>query len=111
MYITMVKKVMADGSPCRKCKEVESRLAEANYLDRINRVVIADERDMQSEGMLLAERHHVSLAPFFIVENDQGNEKIYTVYFKFVKEILNAPTSEKEEIADIMDNNPDLDYI
>jgi hypothetical protein len=109
--ITMVKKLLADGSPCRKCREVESRLSEGNYLHRIDRVVVADEADPDSEGMRLAKKHQVSLAPFFIVEDNQGHEKIYTVYFKFVREILNVTTTEAEEIADIMDNNPDLDYL
>ena len=55
--------------------------------------------------------HNVKLAPFFIVEDSNGNETIYTVYFKFVKEILNATATEAEVLSEIMDNNPDLDYI
>jgi hypothetical protein len=111
MYITMVKKILADGSACRKCAEVESRLIEANLLDKIDSVVIADERDQNSDGMLLAAKHQVELAPFFIVRDEHGNEKVYTVYFRFVKDVLNARTTDTEEIADIMDNNPDLDYL
>jgi hypothetical protein len=111
MHITMVKKILADGSACRKCAEVESRLIEANLLDKIDSVVIADERDQNSDGMLLAAKHQVKLAPFFIVRDEPGNEHIYTVYFRFVKEVLNARTTDTEEIADIMDNNPDLDYL
>ncbi|MGY8814862.1 MAG: hypothetical protein ACKVHQ_09105 [Gammaproteobacteria bacterium] len=111
MKITLVKKILSDGSPCKKCIEVESRLSKSGHLDRIDSVVIADERDLDSEGMLLAKKHNVTLAPFFIVEDFQGNVKIYTVYFKFLKEILDTKSTEAEEIADIMDNNPDLDYI
>ena len=111
MNITMVKKILDNGSPCRKCQEVDKRLTDGGYQNRINRVVIADERDPESEGMRLAKMHNVKLAPFFIVEDSNGNETIYTVYFKFVKEILNATTTEAEELSEIMDNNPDLDYI
>jgi hypothetical protein len=111
MHITMVKKLLADGTPCRKCQEVESRLTESGLIGRINHIVIADERDPDSEGMRLAARHGVKLAPFFIVTNDQGEEKIYTVYFRFLNEVLNARSSEAEEVADIMDSNPDLDYL
>jgi len=111
MHIIMVKKILADGSVCRKCAEVESRLIEANLLSNIDSIIIADEREQNSEGMLLASKHQVELAPFFIVRDEHGNEKIYTVYFKFVKEVLNARTTDSEEIADIMDNNPDLDYL
>ncbi len=59
MYITLVKKVLADGSPCRKCAEVETRLRESGYLSRIHDTVIADERDPASPGMELARRHNV----------------------------------------------------
>ncbi len=111
MLITLVKKIKADGSPCRKCAEVEQRLQESGFSDKIDRVVIADERDKESEGMLLARQHQVELAPFFIVEDEQGNTQIYTVYFRFLKEVLNSKTSEQDEIAELMDSNPDLDFI
>jgi hypothetical protein len=61
--------------------------------------------------MLLATEHNVDRAPFFIVEQDSGAVDIYTVYFKFVKEVLNAQTSEDEELQEIMNDNPDLDFI
>ncbi len=111
MNITMVKKIMKDGSSCRKCADVLSQLEENNLLHRIDQIVIADERDPNSEGMILAKEHNVDLAPFFVVEEDGQAAKIYTVYFKFVKEILSEGTSEKQEIKEIMDQNPDLDYL
>lgn len=80
-------------------------------MDRIDRVVIADERDPGSEGMLLAKRHQVDLAPFFMVEDDEGPVRVYTVYFRFLKEVLNARTTQQEEVAEIMDRNRDLDFI
>ena len=79
-----------DGEPCKKCLEVEQRLTDADLMDRIDQIVIADERDPESEGMKLAAMHEVSLAPFFMVEDDNGSTMIYTIYFKFVKEVLNA---------------------
>lgn len=111
MHITLVKKILDDGSPCRKCTEVESRLRESGYLARIDDIVIADERDPDSPGLRLAQERDVDRAPFFIVRDGQGNEKIYTVYFRFLKEVLQQNPSEQEEIAEIMDNNPDLDYL
>ena len=110
MNITMVKKVFADGSPCKKCGEIEEKMRAAGQLERIDRTVIADESNDQSEGMLLATEHVVDRAPFFIVERDGEPAKIYTVYFKFVKEVLNAKTSEEDEIAEIM-NDVDLDFL
>jgi|TARA_B110000908_G_scaffold103554_1_gene121953 hypothetical protein len=110
MKITMVKKIFADGSPCKKCGEIEEKMRVAGQLERIDRTVIADESNDQSEGMLLATEHAVDRAPFFIVERDGEPAKIYTVYFKFVKEVLNAKTSEEDEIAEIM-NDVDLDFL
>jgi tRNA(Ile)-lysidine synthase TilS/MesJ len=110
MKITMVKKVFPDGSPCKKCGEVEEKMRAAGQLQRIDRVVIADEANDQSEGMLLAAEHNIDRAPFFIVERDGQQTEIYTVYFKFVKEVLDSETSEEEEIAEIMNDN-DLDFL
>jgi hypothetical protein len=70
MKITMVKKLFADGSPCKKCGEVEEKMRAAGHLERLDRVVIADEADPASEGMVLAALHTVDRAPFFIVERD-----------------------------------------
>ena len=111
MHITMVKKIKKDGSPCRKCADVVSQLEENNLLDRIDQIVIADERDPNSPGMILAKEHNVDLAPFFVVEEDGKATKIYTVYFKFVKEVLAEGVNEQQEVKEILDHNPDLDYL
>ena len=107
----MIKKIKEDGSPCRKCAEVEKRLRDAGLSDRINRVIIADERDPDSEGMRLAAQYNVDRAPFFIVEEDGKTPYIYTIYMKFLKEVLEVETSEQDTLQDIMDTNPDMDYI
>ena len=111
MHITMVKKIMKDGSPCRKCADVLSQLEENKLLDKIDQIVIADERDPDSEGMILAREHQVDLAPFFVVEEEGQAAKIYTIYFKFVKEVLSEQISEQEEIKEIMQQNPDIDFL
>lgn len=111
MKITFVKKIKVDGNPCRKCAEVQSRLEKEGYMNRIDRTVIADERDINSEGMQLAKQYSVNLAPFFLVENEGKEAIIYTVYFKFINEVLNGQTSEEEAAKDILDANPDLDFL
>jgi len=88
MKITMIKKIKADGSACRKCADVEQRLQKSGYEDLIDRIVIADERDPHSEGMVLARQHNVELAPFFIVEQDNGDIDIYTIFHRLIKEVL-----------------------
>lgn len=85
----------------------------AGQLALIDETLIADERDPSSPGMRLARELGVTLAPFFVVETG-GDTVVYTVYLKFVREVLNdngavAPSSE--EAADILRSNPDLDLI
>lgn len=108
--ITMVKKILADGSPCKKCGEVETRLREGNYLDRIDHVAVADERDPDSEGMQLARRYQIERAPFFIVEEPGREPRVYTVFMRFLKEVLQAEVNEKDEAAEVM-RNSDMDFI
>ena len=122
MHITFVKKVLASGAPCAKCGEVEARLERSGLLSRIDRIVVADERDQSSEGMRIARRHGVDVAPFFVVKNVDKTD-IYTVYLKFVREIFGSenPASEKppaerarfdlEEAQELLRANPDLDLI
>lgn len=109
MTVTFVKKIKADGSPCKKCVEVEERLKTGNLMGRIDRTVIADERDASSEGMRLAAELGVEAAPFFIVDAD-GTQTVYTSYVKLLKEVLEAKTSEEEEAKDILARN-DLDFL
>ncbi|MGQ0658390.1 MAG: hypothetical protein ACT4NU_09900 [Chromatiales bacterium] len=111
MHVTLVKKIKADGSPCRKCADVEQRLIDSGLMGQIDEIVIADERDPQSLGMELAGKHRVDTAPFFVVRDEDGTEHIYTVYFKFVKEVLNSSVAEQEEVKELLDQNPDLHYL
>jgi len=72
MHVTMVKKRLASGEPCRKCAEAETWLQSRGLWDEIDRVVWADEADPASEGMRLALEHQVALAPFFLVARAPG---------------------------------------
>lgn len=113
MHITFVKKVLASGEPCAKCRDVEERLERSGLMSRVDRVVVADERAEGSEGMRLARRHGVDRAPFFIVLSGQRTT-VYTVYLKFVREMFGGePTlqSELEEARDLLRAHPDLDLI
>jgi hypothetical protein len=84
MHITFVKKILADGELCKKCREVSERLEAEGLIEMINHISIADERDAESEGMRLARQHNVERAPFFLVE-DGGNVMAFDIYFKFKK--------------------------
>jgi len=109
--ITYVKKILADGSPCKKCGEVTAKMEEAGHLQHIDEILIADERDPESAGLQLAAKHDVNRAPFFVVEEEGKETAVYTVYFKFVKQVLAGKTNEADEIKEIMNDNPDLDFI
>lgn len=111
MKITLVKKILADGSPCAKCADVLEKLETSGQINAIDRIVVADERDPASEGMQLAAQHTVNRAPFFIVEKDGDAPLIYTVYLKFVRDILSQETSDAEVATELLKNSPDLDFL
>ena len=111
MKITLVKKIKVDGSLCRKCQDVSDRLEAADQMKLIDHVVIADESNPASAGMLLAGELLVDRAPFFVVEHEDGRKEVFTVFLKFVKEILNPMNSAEEELAEIMTDNPEMDYL
>jgi len=118
MRITLVKKILQDGSPCAKCADVLQKLEESGYMDRIDRILDADERDPDSPGMEVARQYQVNRAPFFLVEKEgQEEPEIYTVYLQFVREVLEATEDKErkpddsEELKDLMKDNPDLDFL
>lgn len=88
MHITFVKKILASGEPCQKCLDVELRLNKTGQMAQIDEVLIADERNANSPGMLLAAELNVPRAPFFVVDRDGVEKKVYTVYFKLLKKFL-----------------------
>jgi len=111
MTITFVKKILEDGSPCAKCADVQQKLEESGYMARIDQVLEADERDPDSEGMKVAREHQVNRAPFFVVEKEGQDPIVYTIYLKFVREVLEQETKESDELRDIMRDNSDLDFL
>ena len=107
MHITFVKKILANGKPCAKCADVENRLRRSGHLARIDQVVVADERDPDSEGM--------RPAPFFVIESRHGQEDIkttiYTVYLKFARTVFRTRANSVDEAREVMRANPDLGLI
>ena len=103
--ITLVKKVLADGSPCRKCREVEARMAKNGHVAWIDRVVVADEREPDGPGWQLARAHGVDRAPFFLVE-ENDTARAYTVYLKFVRDVIRGPSPELTAPADALELAP-----
>ncbi|SDH78666.1 hypothetical protein [Pseudomonas panipatensis] len=114
MRITLVKKVLADGQDCRKCKDVYRRLEKGGYLGRIDRILVADERNPSSAGWMAAAHYGVDTAPFFIVRHDDGHEQVYTLFMSFLHEILEgrgpAPADSPEALAELAQRD-DLDRL
>lgn len=111
MKITLVKKILKDGSPCKKCGDVLEKLETGGHMSSIDVVAVADERDPNSDGIALAKQYNVDRAPFFIVERDGQEAQVYTVYMKFLKEVLEQKTDEGDELQEIMRDNEDLDFL
>jgi phosphoadenosine phosphosulfate reductase len=88
MRVTMVKKKLLSGEPCRKCVDAETLLRSRGLWSRVDEVVWAIEGDPDSAGMKLALEHQVELAPFFVVRDDQGQTRVYTSTLQFIKEAL-----------------------
>lgn len=85
--VTFVKKILSDGSLCKKCHDVSARLESDGVLPLIDQIVLADERDADSPGLHLARKYKVSRAPFFLVEDDHGEVLVFDVYFKLKKHL------------------------
>ncbi len=111
IHISMVKKLKADGTACRKCIDVTERLSRSGQIEQINCIIIADEQDPESEGMRLAVKHGIDSAPFFIARSADGTEQVYTTYFKFVRDVLQRPLTTRDELMELAASNPAVDYI
>lgn len=100
MQVTMVKKRLLDGSECRKCHEATVHLQSRGLWDRIDAVVWAHEGDAASAGMRLADRHGVALAPFFVVQDEQG-ETVYTSVLQLIRERFDGAVTAAQTIETI----------
>ncbi|MHC5348321.1 hypothetical protein [Metapseudomonas furukawaii] len=100
MRITLVKKVLADGQDCRKCRDVMERLERSGQLARIDRILVADERDPSSAGWMAAQHYGVDTAPFFVVRHDDGRVEVYSVFLAFVRDVLQPPSPARRDDRD-----------
>jgi phosphoadenosine phosphosulfate reductase len=98
MHVTMVKKLLASGAPCQKCAQAEELLKARGLWEKIDDVVWAVESDPTSKGMQLANEHQVTLAPFFIVKGDRG-EQVFTSTLKLVNELSPKPEQAQSTVS------------
>jgi len=90
----MVKKRLLDGRDCEKCLHAEELLRQRGAWEQIDQVIIAEEGNETSEGMVLAGRYGVEVAPFFVVQSDDGSEQIYRSVLQFLREQFPDTPSE-----------------
>lgn len=88
--VILVKKVTEDGEYCRKCKDVQAKLEKDKVEKWIGNTVIADVRELESEGIKLAKHFDINTAPFFLVrtqEEEAKNEewKVVSTYLPLKK--------------------------
>jgi phosphoadenosine phosphosulfate reductase len=90
MSVIMVKKRLLDGEPCKKCAQAEEVLRRRGLWQRIDRVVIADEADAQSEGMRMARELNMQTAPFFVVSDGARPPQVFESVLTLIKDGLSA---------------------
>ncbi len=88
MSVIMVKKRLLNGEPCKKCAQAEEVLRRRGLWQRIDRVVIADEADPESEGMRMAHELKMETAPFFVLSDGAGPPKVFETVLALIKDGL-----------------------
>ena len=107
MHVTMVKKRLKGGEACQKCIQAEELLKARNLWHHVNEVVWAIEDDPSSEGMTLAARLGIELAPFFVVRDDNGNERVYESVLAMIKRELSGAAEQRPASAEPPTLGPD----
>jgi len=98
MSVIMVKKRLLNGEPCKKCAQAEEVLRRRGLWERIDRVVIADEVDADSEGMRMARELKMETAPFFVVSDGAGPPRVFDSVLTLIKDALSdAPNGPAVE--------------
>lgn len=111
MHITMIKKLLANGEECRKCKEVTERIEANQEQNRIDSIVYADVNQPDSKGFELARKHGVDTAPFFVVSDGQ-NETVYKTYLQLRKKVFQkADEDEDQKENDSPSSDDDMYYM
>jgi len=98
--ITMVKKLLADGTPCRKCARAEELLRARGAWARIDEVLIFHESQPEGEGARLAQRHEMTSAPFFVVRED-ADERVYSSTLELLARLREPRTPVPQPDGDL----------
>jgi len=107
VQITMVKKRLASGEPCEKCAQTEELLRRRGLWEKIDEVVWAIEGEDDSPGFVIARRHGIDVAPFFVIRDAGGEETVLTSPLRLIRQYFPAaprtaskPSDEAEPRAE-----------
>ena len=103
MAVIMVKKVLEDGSYCRKCNDVSEKMKVDDVEQYVGYVAEAHVLDPESEGSRLAKHFGVVTAPFFLTrtisDQQKGEEwKVVRSYLQLRKQLQNASSAVEERV-------------
>ena len=104
----MVKKRLSNGDPCEKCAQTEDMLRRRGLWNEIDAVVWALEGDDQSAGAALGRKHGVAVAPFFVLNFEDGTETVYTSAMRMIRDHFSALAAVKPVAAP---KSPEVDIL
>lgn len=107
--VVFVKKLLAGGQPCAKCRDIENRLYKDELMACVDEIITAHEDDPASAGMELAGRHGVQRAPFFVLREADGTEHVMASYLALKRWLSRDAASD--DLADTVDGYPDLAFL
>ncbi|MDZ7842530.1 MAG: hypothetical protein U5R46_17160 [Gammaproteobacteria bacterium] len=108
--VVFVKKIQAGGEACAKCRDIEQRLRFDGLMNRLDEILAAREGDPDSPGAMLAERLGVRRAPFFVIRDPDGGERVIESYLAF-KRWFSTVGSTTGDLKDVVDRHPDLAFV
>lgn len=108
--VIFVRKRLAGGDTCGKCREIERRLRFDGLMERLDEVLEAEEGNPASAGALIAERLGVTRAPFFVIRHADGRERVIESYLAF-KRWFSSGESTAGELQEAVDRHPELAFL
>lgn len=108
--ILFVKKILAGGEPCRKCRDVEERLRRDGLMARVDEILVVRQDDGDSPGARLAAAHGIERAPFFVLRYPDGREHVMESYLAF-KRWFSSDEATVGDLAAVVDQHPGLAFL
>lgn len=114
MKITMIQRIDGNGQLCAKSSWMLEDLRRRGLADRIDCLITADERNIYSEGNILAAHYQIRSMPFFIehtINSVNGVVRLYNSYREFLQEVFGEAGGEDEKNVSKVASNVNSEYI